>query len=189
MTAGEGGGKASRGGPLSGDGWSGRTLDEVEVGADLRPAWRRGDKTIEADAIAFWARMNILPAGVDPAARARELAAVAYEGGRLVAVSTAAIARYEPLRASFAFYRCAVDPSQRRSLLATAITAFTRDVVEAWAAEHPEEGVAGLAAIIESPDLVARQRAPLWPNTRLNLAGFTPDGRQVRIAWFDHYRV
>ncbi len=174
---------------LPGDSWSGRTLDEVEIKTDLRPAWRRDDAAIEADALAFWARLGILPAGVDPAARAKELAAAAYEGDSMVAVSTAVIGRYEPLKANFAFYRCAVDPGHRRTLAATAITAFTRDLIEAWAQEHPDARVAGLAAIIEAPDLVARQRSPLWANTRLNLVGYTPEGRQVRVAWFDHYRT
>ena len=36
----------------------------------LRPAWRPEDPRIEADAIAFWTRLGILPPGVAPAQRA-----------------------------------------------------------------------------------------------------------------------
>jgi hypothetical protein len=174
---------------LPGDAWSGRTLDQVDLKLDLRAAWRRDDAAIEADAIAFWERLGILPAGVDPAARAKELVAAAYDGETLVAVTTASIARYEPLRASFAFLRGAVDPARRRTLAGTAIGVFARETIEAWAVEHPEARVAGVAGIIESPDLAARQRAPVWPQTGLNLAGYTPEGRQVRVAWFEHYRI
>ena len=33
----------------------------------MRVAWRRDDPEIEADAIAFWSRIGVLPEGVDPA--------------------------------------------------------------------------------------------------------------------------
>lgn len=38
---------------------------------DLRPAWRRGDTSIEADAIGIWRRLTILPDNVSPEARAK----------------------------------------------------------------------------------------------------------------------
>jgi hypothetical protein len=174
---------------LPSDSRTGRTLDQADPKLDLRAAWRRDDSGIEADAIAFWERLGILPPGVDPAARAKELVAAAYHRGTLIAVTTASIARYEPLRASFAFLRGAVDPAHRRSLAGTAIAVFARETIEAWAVEHPEAGVAGVAGIVESPDVAARQRAPVWPQTGLNLVGYTPDGRQVRAAWFQHYRI
>ena len=164
-------------------------LADVDIDLDLRLAWRRDDRDIERDAIAFWERLAILPPDVKPADRAKELAAAAYQDGRLVGVSTVSLHRYEPLRGRFAFYRCAVEPEQRRTLAATALTAVTRDRIEQWSAEHPEERVLGLAAIIESTELVQRQRYPLWENSRLNLAGYLADGRQLRVAWFAHARV
>jgi hypothetical protein len=167
--------------------WSGRTLDDVELDLDLREAWRKDDADLERDAVDFWNRTGILPQGVSPEERAKELAAIAYQDGSVAAVATAALLHYEPLRARFAFFRCAVDPARRRGLISTAITVFARDAIERWAAAHPEEKVAGLAAIIESADLQQRARAPCWPQTRLNLVAFTPEGRQVRVAWFDRF--
>jgi len=40
---------------------------------ELRPAWRRDDTGIEADAIAFWRRLGALPRNVSPQNRAKEL--------------------------------------------------------------------------------------------------------------------
>ena len=71
----------------------------------------------------------------------------------------------------------------------TALSVFTRDLIEQWSAEHPEEGVLGLAAIIESQALRQRQRDPVWANTGLNLVAFTSKGKQLRVAWFRHARV
>lgn len=167
-------------------GWSGRKLEGVEVDVDLRAAWRRDDPDIVRDALAFWERLGILPPDLNPEDRARELAAAAYRDGRLIAVSTATVSLYPPLRAKFAFMRSAVDPEARRSLVSTALSVYTRDVIEQWSAEHPEERLFGLAAIIESADLRQRQRDPVWENTRLNLVGFLGDGRQVRVSWFAH---
>ena len=169
-------------------GWSGRRLGDVELDLDLRAAWRREDPELVRDAIAFWERLAILPPDVTPEDRARELAAGAYRDGRLVGVTTATISSYPPLRAKFAFMRVAVGPEERRSLASTALTVFTRDIVEQWSADHPEERVLGLAAIIESEDLRQRQRDPVWENTRLNLVSFLRDGRQIRVAWFAHAR-
>ena len=169
-------------------GWSGRRLGDVEVDVELRSAWHREEPDLARDAMEFWQRLGILPPDVTPEDRARELAACAYRGGRLVGVTTATISPYPPLRARFAFMRVAVAPEERRSLASTALSVFTRDILERWSAEHPEQRVLGMAAIIESADLRQRQRDPVWENTRLNLVGFLGDGRQVRVAWFAHAR-
>jgi GNAT superfamily N-acetyltransferase len=156
---------------------------------DLRSAWRRGDAGIEADAVAFWNRLAILPRGVRPEERARDLVAVAYRDGRAVGVATASFARIEALRGRFAALRCAVDPDHRRERIAAALTILSRDLIEAWSADHPEERVLGLAGVVAGPDLAAREREPVWPATRLNLVGYTPEGRQIRVAWFAHARL
>ncbi|MGZ8337543.1 MAG: hypothetical protein ACXWU1_12860, partial [Allosphingosinicella sp.] len=170
-------------------GWSGRLVRNTELPVDLRPAWRLDDPEIEQDAIAFWSRLSLLGAGTDPARRAKELVAAAYQSDRLVGVATAWLERLEQLRGRFAVYRCAVDPDSRRHLVSTALTVFARDVLERWSVAHPGERVLGLAAVIESRSLVERQKYPVWENTGLNLVGYDRDGRQVRVAWFAHARV
>ncbi|MEA3040669.1 MAG: hypothetical protein QOC65_158 [Sphingomonadales bacterium] len=156
---------------------------------DLRPAWRLGDPEIERDAIAFWARTGILPPGVRPEERARELVTAAYRGERLVGVTTAALGRIDALRGRFAMLRGAVDPAHRRSRLGFDLLLFSRELIERWSLEHPEEKLLGLGAVIESPDLAERARQPFWPQTRLGLIGYTSEGRQIRVAWFAHARL
>ncbi len=156
---------------------------------ELRPAWRRDDARIEADAIDFWRRLAILPGKVLPEARAKELVAAAYKDGRLVGVTTATLDRLEFLRARLAMLRGAVDPEFRRSRAGFALALYSRDLIERWSYDHPDERVAGLGAIVESPDLVARQREPFWPQTRLGLVGYTKDGRQIRVSWFEDFRL
>lgn len=62
------------------------------------------------------------------------------------------------------------------------------DLVETYALAHPEENIAGLAAVVSSPVLGARPNP--YPNgAGFVLIGYTPKGEQVRVSWFDHYRV
>jgi len=160
-----------------------------KAGVDLRPAWRRDDEAIARDAVEFWQRLGILPDGVRPEDRARILVGAAHEGDRLIGLSTAALARFDALGGRFAFYRCAVDPAHRRSGVATALTVYSRDLLGQWSADHPAEKVLGLIAIVDSAELAARQRSPVWPKSGLNLVAFTPQGRQIRVAWFAHAQI
>lgn len=162
---------------------------EMVLDFELRPAWRRDDPRIAADAIAFWSRLGILPPDVSPEERARELSAVAYKDGRIVGVHTVVLARLEMVRARLAMLRSAVDPDFRRTHVSFALSLMTRDILETWSADHPEERLAGLGAIIEGPNLFARARQPFWPATRLGIVGYLPDGRQVRVSWFEDFRL
>jgi hypothetical protein len=156
---------------------------------EIRPGWRAGDARLEADVMAFWERLGLLPAHVDPKARAKEIVLGAYKDGRLVGVTTAIVGPLDFLRARFAFLRSAVDPELRRGHAAATMAYHARDLLERWSAEHPEERLAGLGAAIESRELAEIAKEPYWPGTRLMLARFLPDGRQVRVSWFSHYRV
>lgn len=119
-----------------------------------------------------------------PEARAKELVAAAYRDGELIGVTTATLERLENLRARFAVFRAAVDPAQRRTHAAIALAIYTRDLMEEWAEDNPDEKIAGLAGVVENREIAARLREPYWPVTRLGLVGHTSDGRQIRVAWF-----
>lgn len=161
---------------------------EMAAGFDLRPAWRLHDARIEADAIDFWRRLDILPPDVKPEDRAKELAAVAYKDGRLAAVCTLQLARLEQVRARLGMVRSATDPEHRRSHVAQALTIYARELLERWSMAHPEEKVAGMGAIIQSENLRGREKEPVWPTTLLTLIGYARNGCQIRVYWFRDFR-
>lgn len=156
---------------------------------DLRAVWQVTTPSIEADAAAFWDRLGLLPPDVDPAARAKQLAAVAYKDGQLIGVMTVMFQRIEFLRARFAMIRGAVDPGHRRGHVVSALGGLTRSLLEQWSKAHPAEQVAGIGALVESREFTDFAKRPIWPQTRLAIAGYTPDGQQIRVAWFDHFRL
>jgi hypothetical protein len=158
-------------------------------GFDVRIAWRRGDPRMAADAIDFWTRNDLLPPGADPAERAEELTGVAYKDKRVVAVATATLTRIDELRARFAVLRASTDPEFRRSHAQRAMGVPIREAVRTWSLAHPEERVAGRIAFMERGQWGGLDRLPVWPMTRLSLAGYDQNDRQVRVDWFDHFRL
>ena len=156
---------------------------------DVRIAWRRDDPQIEADAIAFWNRVNVLPADVRPEDRVKELVAVAYRDGKIVAVSTAILEFIPKLRARFAVLRGATDPAHRRHGAMWALAVPVRETLERWSLDHPEEKVAGRIGFAEPNAWGDLMKMPVVPISELMLFGYDDLGRQVRGAWFDHFRL
>jgi hypothetical protein len=155
---------------------------------DIRPAWRIHDRDLEGAAIEFWKRHGLMPPGVDPQTRAKELCAVAYDGDELVGVATVAIGVLPAVKHKFAAYRCAVAPDHRGEEIAVHLTRYCKKLLEQWASDHPEEGVMGMTTVLEGYK-AARTREPVWPATGLTLMGYTSEGHQVRIVWFRHARL
>lgn len=91
-------------------------------------------------------------------------------------------------RCRMAMYRCAASPSFRRSPCSLQVTNESRELMEQWSLEHPEEGVMGLAAAIESKLLARHMPSVFWP-AELIFMGYMPNGQQLRVAWFKHATV
>jgi hypothetical protein len=152
-------------------------------------AWRRDDPRCVADAKAFWRQMGMTDDVAEQ--RAGELCVVAYLGENLAGVSTAKPREFEPLKARFVHLRCAVSPAARRKDVAARIIGHTRTVLEAWAADNPDEKLAGMLAVLQSNELREKQREPIWPiyGIDLTLIGYTSRGEQIRVGWFRHARL
>ena len=158
--------------------------------------WPAPDSRVRDEATAFWARLNVLPPGVDPAARAAQLVVVAHVGSRLAVVSSAEIVMLPTVQRRFAMYRALVDPDFRTLPRILGLTRSAHACLEDWSRRNPEEEVMGMAAVIENAGLQAIARRPAWPmregdspTSGLVLAGYTDRDEQIRLSWFDHARV
>ncbi|MEY4879243.1 MAG: hypothetical protein RJB62_712 [Pseudomonadota bacterium] len=152
------------------------------------PAWRKNDPKLEADAIAFWEAQNLLPQGLDPQKRARELCGLVYRGDEVIAVSTAVVQELTHLRCRLALYRCAAARSMRREPFSLQVTEESFAHLQKWSLENPNEKVMGMGAIIESRLLARHMPSVFWP-VGLIFMGYMPNGQQLRVAWFKHATV
>lgn len=160
-------------------------LAEIET----RSGWRREDPELERDVVALWRRLGILPSNVSPEARAKELCCLTYVDGEPAAVSTATLDVLPFLKARFAMVRVAVDPAHRRKHLATSILKSSLEVLEQWSLENPQENLKGAGVFVQATNLDELKRLPVWPTSRLYLTGYTVDGQQIRVRWFEHARL
>ncbi len=159
-------------------------------GITLRTAWRANEKELERDAKTFWqSQGQLLPAGVDPDERARELCAVAYRDGQAVGVSTATLEFVPQFRSRMAVYRCAVAKDLvTLPPLSWGITDYSRKVLEQWSLENPNEKVMGLMAIVQARAFIERYPQIVAP-LNMTFTGFTAAGFPIRVAWFKHATI
>lgn len=150
-----------------------------------RTAWRKNDGALETDAAAIWTAANNLPTGAIHV-RMKQLALVAYEGDTPVGLTTLNIRPYEPVRQKFVFIRGTVLPDKRLQAVGINLMIETYRTIEAWAKEHPEEGIAGMIAVFQVPGI---GEIPFGTTIRFTLVGYTNENQQVRMVWFDHFRV
>lgn len=151
----------------------------------FKPAWRRDDRQIVADAKRLWAQMGI-PAQLT-AHREKELCAGAYCGDEIAAVATAEIFYFSQMRSKFFVYRCLVAPALRKRNLSWRITEYSFNLLHEWSAQNPQEKILGLMLVIETDKFAVPQRQPVRHDfgMTLNFVGYTPEGHQIRIVWFD----
>jgi len=155
----------------------------------LVDAWQRNDAKVVEDAKAFWRKLQALPANVSVDERARELCAVAYIGDEVVGVSTMALRHSQLVRCRLGFFRCLVSPAHPDRRIGRRLTVYSRRLLSDWSKEHPEEKVLGMAAILEAPGFDRLGKRPRWPLSGLALVGYMPDGKQIRLTWFEHARL
>jgi hypothetical protein len=152
---------------------------------EFRNAWRKDDGKVEADAIALWQRLNILPQGVSPQARAKELCVAAYDSDRLAAITTATIDTLQVVRAKMLFLRALVAPEYRSRKVVVPLTLRTHEALSQYALDNPQMRLGGTVAIVTSTPGIYK---PVG-SADMVLIGYTARNEPVTLRWFDHYRL
>ena len=150
-----------------------------------RRVWRQHDRRVTEDAVAMWKRAGVLPGDVSPEERAEELVIAIYDGETMAGCLTAGIRVLPRLREKFAFCRSFISLAYRGKRLTDRLMIDGHDELGRWSEAHPEERLAGCAAIYQNKVL---GRSPVEPSG-LSLIGYTPQGDQLRVLWFDHHRL
>ena len=66
--------------------------------------WQKADAKAEADAIVLWKALGVLPEGVDPSDRVKELCVLAYSKDELAAISTVVVRHLPFLKNNFGMF-------------------------------------------------------------------------------------
>ena len=161
-----------------------RELFEEFSNIEFRDVWRKDDKQVEADVIALWQRMGVLPKGVNPNARAKEICVAAYEGGDLIAVTTVNIEMLQVVRTKMAFFRALVAEDHRAQKVLVPLTYALHQAMERYALAHPELKIGGTAAVVAAPNTIYK---PVGA-AEMILVGYTGRNEPVLLRWFNSYR-
>jgi hypothetical protein len=150
-----------------------------------KDVWRKDDAKAKADAIAAWTAEGALPPGIDPEKRVKELAVLAYESDRLVAISTATIRYLEHVRQNMAIFRIFIVPEKRREGIAVPLTAELFNAMENYSRQNPALRIGGIGAFIVTRGFLDN---PVT-NNKLVLVGYSEQNYPIIVKWFDHFEI
>ena len=163
---------------------------EAKTNIQLRPAWRRKDPVIERDAKLFWRAEQLLRATADLEARVAELCLAAYDGDTLIGLTTARVRYIGFLGVKLAMLRVAVASDKRKYRVASILQPESRELLEQWSAANPAEEVLGMGTVVQARMFGPDTRLQAFrPASRVCFIGWTANGEQMRVAWFEHATI
>jgi len=156
---------------------------------ESRIAWKKDDPALRRDTEAIWDGLNhVYPRERED--RLKELVAVAYDGERPVGACTARAIEYKVLRANVFYVRPAILAGPHHDEILIRLLSAAKGVLQPWARAHPDERLKGLLLMFESDAFDTLYSDPILRrlDVELVLTGYTDEGRQVRMLWFDDAR-
>jgi hypothetical protein len=157
---------------------------------DLRTAWKKDDPKLQRDTEALWDALNaVYPRERED--RLKELVAVAYEGEKAIGACTARAIEYKVLRTHVFYLRAAILPGASHDEALIHLLSAAKNVLQPWASAHPDERLKGILLMFDSDAFDALYGEPVVRrgDVELVLTGYTDEGRQIRMLWFDDVRL
>jgi hypothetical protein len=163
----------------------------------LEAVWPTPSAAVREDVVRFWLAEGALPHRPTAEERAHQLLVVARESsGNVAGVSTAVRTFVPQFGFDCFFYRTFVGRTHRaRGMHSTQL--FWNILLESYRFLNErflhgcDSGVLGLYAEIESRSLMQARKDLVWQHCGMNVVyiGRTPDGRHVRVWYFDGARI
>jgi len=157
---------------------------------ECRVAWKADDPALGRDTEAVWDVLGaVYPR--ERGERLKELVAVAYDGEQAVGACTARAIEYKVLRAHVFYFRPAILPGPHHDEVLFRLLSAAKNVLQPWARAHPGERLRGILLMFESDAFDALYPEPVLRrgDVELVLTGYTDEGRQIRVLWFDDARL
>jgi len=157
---------------------------------DLRIGWKKDDPVLRRDTETVWDALNaVYPRERED--RLKELVAVAYEGEKAIGACTARAIEYKVLRTHVFYLRAAVLPGTHHDEVLIQLLSAAKNVLQPWAKANPGERLKGILLMFDSDAYDALYGEPILRrgDVELVLTGYTDEGRQIRVLWFDDVRL
>lgn len=136
--------------------------------------------------VRFWTERGALD---EQAARVRApqvLCVLRDEEGRIVGVNSAFAEEVPAIGGrTFWIYRMLIDESHR----AEAAPEMLEEAFGSLAADFDADGPVGLCVLLADPSIFPNHERAFWEELDLIYAGYLPDGRQVRLRYFEGARI
>lgn len=163
---------------------------EAEKGFSIETVKGRLDDGLAAELLAFWTGQGALTEQQGRERLPQVLAVLRDAGGAIVGVNSAVTALVPQLgNQSLDQYRSllapdAALPANREAMLlhALQLLATSRE-----AGERPES--LGMLVLVPDPALQQAWPAAIWPKSGLMHAGYTADGVQLRVRYYEGVRL
>ena len=157
---------------------------------ETRAVWQTNDPAVAGDVTALWDELAaVFPK--DRSDRLKELAVVAYDGGRIAGACTARAIDYKILRAQVFHLRPVIRPGERHDEVLFHLLAAAKASLQPWAQARPAQRLKGMLLIFNSaaydglyPEPILRRQG-----VELVLSSCTDEGHQIRVIWFDDARL
>jgi hypothetical protein len=149
------------------------------------------DEGLAERILAFWERHSALRG--DPAReRLAEVTCIMRDGtGEIVGVNSAgAVAIPEIGARRFWLHRSLLAPAAGDTAWDQLLEAtFSTLAAEFEALRESSTLPVGVCALVVDPAILERRPEAVWPDLRFLYAGYLPDGRQMRIRYFEEGRI
>jgi len=121
--------------------------------------------------------------------RSKQACVVAYDGDKVVGVSTMTLDVSQTMWCRIGYLRCMVAKNYRRCGIASELAIACKKVLTTYAANHPKEKLKAMGILIDRRQFGKKGNQPIWPKSGLVITGYNELGMQMRLAWLDNAEV
>merc|ERR1719413_84366 len=121
--------------------------------------------------------------------RLDHICVVCWHGEKVVAISTIVITPNQNLWIKLGMFRCMVHEDYRRNGIATQLINECKKALSKYSKEHPSQEIKAIGVTFSKSMFPELAKKPFWPENNLTLVGYSNDGMQVRLAYFDDAEV
>lgn len=162
---------------------SGECFRTAEI--TYKVAWTKNDPKITEDAIKFWTESGALQATGGGMERSKMLCVVAYDGEKLIGVSTIAVHMQPQVMVKAAHFRALIHPSYRKRNIATELALRCLHTTEEWSKKNPSYKIMCFVVRVETKLLFPKCSKPTWHGL-VNFIGYSDQGLPVYLYWYKH---